>query len=57
MRFKFPADWLEYEVIDGEWGAFQDILKRRTSAMEEEIPVLQTKIVAEGVSTIFVDVT
>ena len=57
MRFKFPADWLEYEVIDGEWGACQDILKRRTSAMEEEIPVLQTKIVAEGVSTIFVDVT
>ncbi|KAJ2643448.1 dynein heavy chain, partial [Coemansia sp. RSA 1694] len=31
QRFQFPADWLYLDQVEGEWSAFNEILKRKTS--------------------------
>jgi dynein heavy chain 1 len=36
-RFQFPSNWLDVDNIDGEWGAFNDILKRKDSAMQSQV--------------------
>lgn len=48
QRFQFPADWLEYVTIEGEWNAFREILKRKDDSIASELPVLQSNIVEEG---------
>lgn len=47
QRFAFPSDWLEYEVVEGEWQQFMEILQRKTAEIESEIPILQKKVSAE----------
>lgn len=47
QRFAFPSDWLEYEVVEGEWQQFMEILQRKTAEVEAEIPILQKKVSAE----------
>eukprot|EP01133_Synstelium_polycarpum_P001082 gene1082-1226_t len=48
QRFQFPTDWLDCDMVEAEWGAFNDILNRKNSAMGEAIPQLQAKILAES---------
>ncbi|KAJ2904975.1 dynein heavy chain, partial [Coemansia aciculifera] len=31
QRFQFPADWMYLDQVEGEWSAFNEILKRKTS--------------------------
>jgi dynein heavy chain 1 len=47
QRFAFPSDWLEYEVVEGEWHQFMEILQRKTAEIDAEIPILQKKVSAE----------
>ena len=47
QRFSFPADWLWYGNVEGEWAAFEQILRRKVAAIEGEIPALQQKILHE----------
>lgn len=47
QRFQFPTDWLHYEMIEGEWGAFNEILHRKSESLASQIPVLQKKIMEE----------
>ena len=47
QRFQFPSNWLYIDNIDGEWSAFQDIHKRKDSAIQEKIATLQMRIVSE----------
>ncbi|WVQ73635.1 hypothetical protein IAR50_003215 [Cryptococcus sp. DSM 104548] len=47
QRYSFPADWLYIDQIQGEWGAFSDILKRKDDSIKEQVAGLQLKIVAE----------
>ncbi|ORY33069.1 putative motor [Naematelia encephala] len=47
QRYSFPNDWLYVDQIQGEWGAFTDILKRKDDSIQEQIAGLQLKIVAE----------
>ncbi|KAL6068809.1 putative dyneins heavy chain [Balamuthia mandrillaris] len=50
QRFQFPADWLEFDMVEGEWNAFNEILSRKTDSINSEIPALQMKVAAEGKS-------
>ncbi|KAJ2835225.1 dynein heavy chain, partial [Coemansia sp. 'formosensis'] len=47
QRFQFPTDWMYLDQVEGEWSAFNEILKRKTSVIQEQLPSLQMKIIAE----------
>ena len=47
QRFQFPNNWLHVDNIEGEWSAFNEIMKRKDSAIQTQVASLQTKIVAE----------
>ena len=47
QRFQFPTQWLHVDNIDGEWGAFNEIIKRKDSSIQNQVNSLQVKIIAE----------
>ncbi|TNN61008.1 Cytoplasmic dynein 1 heavy chain 1 [Liparis tanakae] len=47
QRFQFPPSWLYIDNIEGEWGAFSDIMKRKDTAIQQQVVNLQMKIVQE----------
>lgn len=47
QRFQFPPNWLHVDNIEGEWSAFNEIMKRRESAIQTQIASLRLKIVAQ----------
>ncbi|KAF8321764.1 dynein heavy chain protein 1 [Clavulina sp. PMI_390] len=47
MRFQFPDDWLYFDQLNGEWNAFQEILRRKNDSIQEQLAGLQLKITAE----------
>ncbi len=47
QRFQFPSSWLHVDNIDGEWSAFNEIIKRKNSSIQTQVATLQMKIVAE----------
>ncbi|KAJ1851647.1 dynein heavy chain, partial [Coemansia sp. RSA 2703] len=47
QRFQFPNDWMYLDQVDGEWSAFNEILKRKNNVIQEQLPNLQMKIIAE----------
>eukprot|EP01113_Clastostelium_recurvatum_P011812 TRINITY_DN1605_c0_g1_i1.p1 TRINITY_DN1605_c0_g1~~TRINITY_DN1605_c0_g1_i1.p1 ORF type:complete len:4689 (+),score=1530.43 TRINITY_DN1605_c0_g1_i1:285-14351(+) len=48
QRFQFPQDWLEADMVEGEWGAFNEILQRKNATINDAIPQLQMKILEES---------
>lgn len=61
QRYMFPSDWLYIDQIEGEWSAFNEILKRKNASIQDQLPGLQAKITAqdqilrEKISTLTVD--
>ncbi|XP_005182290.1 dynein heavy chain, cytoplasmic isoform X3 [Musca domestica] len=47
QRFQFPNSWLHVDNIEGEWSAFNEIIKRKDTAIQTQVASLQAKIVAE----------
>ncbi|KXJ05331.1 Cytoplasmic dynein 1 heavy chain 1, partial [Exaiptasia diaphana] len=47
QRFAFPPSWLYVDNVEGEWGAFNDILKRKDSSIQTQVATLQMKIISE----------
>ncbi|XP_027203133.2 dynein heavy chain, cytoplasmic isoform X1 [Dermatophagoides pteronyssinus] len=47
QRFQFPNNWLHVDNIEGEWSAFQEIMKRKDQSIQQQVTSLQVKIVAE----------
>lgn len=47
QRFQFPGQWLHVDNIDGEWGAFNEIMRRKDSSIQNKVNILQVKIIAE----------
>jgi len=37
FRYQFPEDWLYSEQLIGEWGAYNDILKRKNDSIQEQL--------------------
>ena len=47
QRFQFPPTWVYVDNVEGEWGAFNEIMKRKDAAVQAQVGSLQMKIVAE----------
>ncbi|KAK8843995.1 hypothetical protein IAR55_006788 [Kwoniella newhampshirensis] len=47
QRYSFSSDWLYVDQVQGEWGAFSELLKRKDDTIKEQVAGLQLKIVAE----------
>ncbi|CAG2102482.1 unnamed protein product, partial [Medioppia subpectinata] len=50
QRFQFPNNWLHVDNIEGEWSAFNEIMKRKDASIQQQVSSLQVKIVAEDKS-------
>ncbi len=46
-RYQYPPEALQVEHIEGEWSSLKQILSKKSKLMEEQIPILQAKILAE----------
>ena len=47
QKYKFPNDFLKIENIEKEWNKFKQILKQKSDSMEEQIPGIKARILAE----------
>ncbi|CAG0913348.1 unnamed protein product [Notodromas monacha] len=47
QRFQFPTNWLHADNINGEWSAFNEIMRRKDTNIQTQVASLQMKIVAE----------
>ena len=47
QRHNFRGEWMETSVVKGQFEHLEQILERRTRAMEQQIPLLQARVVAE----------
>lgn len=36
-RFQFPAQWLHVDNIEGEWSAFNEIMRRKDSSIQTQV--------------------
>ena len=39
-RYQFPSSWLDVDQVEGEWGAFNEILKRKDSSMQSQVRIV-----------------
>lgn len=37
QRYQFPSDWLYVDQVEGEWGAFNDILGRKNASIQDQM--------------------
>jgi dynein heavy chain 1 len=51
QRHLFHSDWTETSVVQGQYENMEQILDKRNRAMEQQIPLLQARIVAEDKSS------
>lgn len=47
QRFQFPNNWLHVDNVEGEWSAFNEIMRRKDSAIQTQVSSLQAKVIAE----------
>lgn len=47
QRFQFPNSWLHVDNVEGEWSAFNEIMRRKDSAIQSQISSLQSRVMAE----------
>lgn len=47
QRFQFPTTWLYSDNVEGEWGAFSDIIHRKDSSIQTQVASLQMKVISE----------
>ena len=38
-RFQFPSNWLYTDNVDGEWSAFNEILKRKDATILAQVSI------------------
>ena len=37
QRYQFPSSWLYVDNIEGEWGAYNEIMKRKDTAIQQQV--------------------
>jgi dynein heavy chain 1 len=47
QRYAFHSEWVETTVVKGLYDSLLQILERRTRTMEQQVPLLQTRVSAE----------
>ncbi|KAG9509180.1 Dynein heavy chain, cytoplasmic, partial [Fragariocoptes setiger] len=50
QRFQFPPGWLHVDNIEGEWSAFNEIMRRKDTSIQTHLSSLRLKIEAEDQS-------
>lgn len=40
QRFQFPNNWLHVDHVEGEWSAFNEIIKRKDLSIQDQVTVL-----------------
>jgi len=50
QRHVFRSDWMECSRLTGQFHNMEQILAKRSSSMEEQMPILQSRVIAEGKS-------
>ena len=45
QRFQFPGQWLGMDNIDGEWGTYNAIMRRKDSSIQNQVNSLQVKLI------------
>lgn len=43
QRYQFPQQWLHVDNIEGEWSAFNEIIKRKDSSIQTQVASLQVR--------------
>jgi hypothetical protein len=44
QRFQFPSSWLHFDNIEGDWGAFNEIIKRKDSSIQTQVQTHETEV-------------
>lgn len=39
FRFQFPPQWLHVDNIEGEWSAFNEIMRRKDSSIQTQVRI------------------
>nr|CCA15174.1 Cytoplasmic dynein 1 heavy chain 1 putative [Albugo laibachii Nc14] len=47
QRYKFDSNWPSLPNVEGEWDAFLQLLERKSTAIDFQLPQLQTKVMDE----------
>lgn len=37
QRYQFPSNWVYVDHVEGEWGAFNEIMKRKDGAVQSQV--------------------
>jgi len=37
QRYQFPSEWLYVDQVQGEWSAFEEILKRKNDSIQQQL--------------------
>ena len=49
FRYQFPDDWLYSDQLRGEWSAYNEILKRKSDSIQEQLGiVVRLRATAKG---------
>lgn len=40
FRYQFPDDWLYSDQLRGEWSAYNEILKRKSDSIQEQLGIV-----------------
>lgn len=51
QRYGFPDGWLHVDQVQGEWGAFQEILKRKDAAIQDQIGMRSVCPIIDNIMT------
>lgn len=49
QRYQFPGEWLYVDQVQGEWSAFNEILKRKNDSIQQQLGVLFSLLPASAV--------
>ena len=53
QRYQFPSSWLYVDNIEGEWGAYNEIMKRKDTAIQQQVSTILIMNPVNQVSCIF----
>jgi dynein heavy chain 1, cytosolic len=42
QRFQFPPDWVDCDMVEGEWSAFNEMLNRKNATLNDAVIYLAT---------------
>lgn len=53
QRFQFPSNWLDLDNVEGEWSAFNEIIKRKDKSIQTQVIYINTLYINTKLQRIF----